>query len=244
MMAEHAVAIAWRGSYSHGTYIPNVIDDKDLIAVHILPLDHYFGLRRYFGLRDTIEVKEGEWDIVCYEFRKLVSLLKKGNPNVIALLHQPGRQFIEMSAEFFEFRRNAHLFNSKQIYKSFIGYANTQMYKMTHLAFEGYMGEKRKALVQKFGYDTKNAAHLIRLMRMAVEWLETLKFTVQRHDAKELIQIKTGEWELARVKEEADRLFKLAEQKFEKCTLPEEPDHAAIDKLCVKIIGDHYGRFD
>lgn len=33
------------------------------------------------------------------------------------------------------------------------------------------MGEKRKQLVAKHGYDTKNASHLIRLLRMGMEFL-------------------------------------------------------------------------
>lgn len=37
--------------------------------------------------------------------------------------------------------------------------------------FSGYMGEKRKAMVRKYQYDVKNAAHLIRLLRMGAEFL-------------------------------------------------------------------------
>jgi predicted nucleotidyltransferase len=39
--------------------------------------------------------------------------------------------------------------------------------------FSGYMGEKRKAMVRKYQYDVKNAAHLIRLLRMGAEFIET-----------------------------------------------------------------------
>jgi len=35
----------------------------------------------------------------------------------------------------------------------------------------GYLGDKRKQLVLKHGYDAKNAAHLIRLLRMGIEFL-------------------------------------------------------------------------
>ena len=35
----------------------------------------------------------------------------------------------------------------------------------------GYMGQKRRELVRRVGYDAKNAAHLIRLLRMGIEFL-------------------------------------------------------------------------
>lgn len=57
------------------------------------------------------------------------------------------------------------------------------------------MGERRKALVRRHGYDTKNAAHLIRLLRMGIEFLQSGELLVDRsgHDAGELLAIKRGE---------------------------------------------------
>src|SRR4051812_30660265 len=91
---DYSIITAWRGSIAHGTYAPssdpNSIDDKDLMCVDILPLDFYWGLHDdYMGRRQTVEIKEGEWDVVCYEFLKMVRLLKRGNPNVISLLWLP-----------------------------------------------------------------------------------------------------------------------------------------------------------
>jgi len=62
------------------------------------------------------------------------------------------------------------------------------------------MGTKRKMLVEKYGYDCKNAAHLIRLLRMGVEFLKDGRLYVMREDAKQLIEIKRGEWTLEQVK--------------------------------------------
>ena len=98
------------------------------------------------------------------------------------------------------------------------------------------MGSKRKALVEQFGYDCKNASHLIRLLRMSIEFLDTGELIVKRPDAEELLEIKRGEWELERVKEEADVLFKLAEKAYNKSTLPERPDAEYVNKICVEII--------
>lgn len=52
--------------------------------------------------------------------------------------------------------------------------------------------EKRSELEEKFGYDTKHAMHLVRLMRMGLEALSQEQIIVQRPDAKELLEIRNG----------------------------------------------------
>lgn len=107
--------------------------------------------------------------------------------------------------------------------------------------FSGYMGEKRKRLVQQLGFDAKNASHLIRLLRMGIEFMESGVLQVRRADAAELLAIKQGQWSLERIQEEADRLFDKAEQVIETSPLAEEPDHARANQLLVKLHLDMYG---
>jgi hypothetical protein len=100
--------------------------------------------------------------------------------------------------------------------------------------FQGYMGEKRKRLVKRHGYDTKNASHLIRLLRMAVGFLQTGEMEVYRPDAAELIDIKQGKWPLERVKAHAEELFAQAKTAKEWSRLPKTPDVDAIDSLTIE----------
>jgi hypothetical protein len=58
-------------------------------------------------------------------------------------------------------------------------------------------------------YDSKNAAHLIRLLRMGIEFLIEGAMYVERADGPELLEIKRGGWTLGKVKAEAERLFQL-----------------------------------
>jgi len=51
---------------------------------------------------------------------------------------------------------------------------------------------KRNELEQQYGYDTKHALHLVRLMRMAKEILTTGIVNVYRADADELLAIRNG----------------------------------------------------
>lgn len=242
-LGEWAQIIAYRGSIAHGMYTspkePTSIDDKDVMAVCIPDQNYYFALKEY-GSRGTREIKQHEWDIVVYEWKKFIFLLRQGNPNVLSMLWLDPKHYIKLGEAGHKLIEARQLFVGKHVYRSFSGYAHAQLYKMTHLAFEGYMGKKRKTLVQKFGYDTKNAAHLIRLLRMAIEFLNDGRLYVERHDATQLLQIKRGEWELEKVKEEADRLFKMADDAFLKSTLPVEPDLDKINEMSTAILTEHF----
>jgi len=100
----------------------------------------------------------------------------------------------------------------------------------------GFMGAKRKALVEKYGYDTKNAAHLIRLLRMGKEFLELGHLQVYRHDADELLAIKRGEWPLECVKKEAEVEFAHMDEALRDSPLPDKPDFHAIDRMVTDIM--------
>lgn len=229
----------YRGSIAHGMYVPqsdpDSIDDKDTMAFCVPPLDHFFGLRE-FGSRGTQEIKRGEWDIVVYEARKAIRMLAQGNPNVLSMLWLPDSMLITVTAGGRHLLDHRDLFVGRHAYKAFVGYAVAQMRKMEGGACKGYMGDKRKALVERHGYDTKNAAHLIRLLRMGIEFVRDGELNVHRYDAQELLAIKAGEWPLAKVKAEAERLFRRAEDAYDRSTLPVRPDVEAVNRLCVEIV--------
>ncbi len=104
----------------------------------------------------------------------------------------------------------------------------------------GYMGKKRRELVRRVGYDAKNAAHLIRLLRMGIEFLTEGTLYVERPDATELLDIKRGVWPLEQVKAEAERLFQLAQEAYVRSSLPPEPDRARAEQLCVEMISEYH----
>lgn len=232
---------AYRGSIAHGMYEPstepNSIDDKDTMALCVPPVSYYLGLGE-FGSRGTQEIVRDEWDIVVYEARKAIRLLAQGNPNVLSLLWLPPTMYIKKTVPGRLLIDNRDHFVGKHVYKPFVGYAKAQLHKMEHGAHQGYMGEKRKALVAKHGYDTKNASHLIRLLRMGIEFMSSGELQVDRGglDATELLDIKHGEWSLSRVQEEATRLFELAYDAYVRSPLPPGPDREAIGELCVAVI--------
>ena len=235
---DWCILLGYRGSISHGTYKsnkdPNSIDDKDVMGICIPSIDYYYGLKT-FGSRGTVEIKKDVWDIVLYEYRKAIRLLEKGNPNILSLLWLEPQYYLKITEAGQMLLDNRHLFVGKHVYHSYVGYANGQLHRMTHAACKGYMGEKRKRLVAKYGYDTKNAAHLIRILRMGIEFLMDGELHVLRNDAQQLLEIKAGEWSLEKVKEEAGKLFELAKVAYIQSRLPVKPDHEKVNQLCVDI---------
>lgn len=98
---------------------------------------------------------------------------------------------------------------------------------------------KRAELEAKWGYDTKHAAHLIRLMRQGYEMMTTGEVHVRRPDAKELLAIRNeGIWSY-------DKLIGFAEEMDAKldvyydsgeCKLPKNPDINFLNDLCQTVI--------
>jgi hypothetical protein len=287
--------VAYVGSHSHGTFIPttdpNGLDDVDMMGI-ILPPPEYVvsGLASW----ENWNCQHEELDIVTYSVSKWVGLLAKGNPNVLGLLWLRPEHYLKRTWLADVFIRNRDLFATKDVYKSFAGYAAGQLHKMTsyspeiqseidalekELAIAGwklseimdrrplpmpigidpgeangkadrlrhlrakyhsaYQGEKRRNLVVKNGYDTKNAAHLVRLLAMCKEFMETGVLNVFRtHDEALLKDIKNGVFKLDDVKAMAEQLFDEVKVARDASTLPDTPNIKAITKIVTEATLD------
>lgn len=224
----------YRGSLAHGTH-GSVLDDIDVIGVFVATPENYIGLSKIETI-DRVCVAE-KYDFVMYEVRKYISLLLKSNPNVLSLLFLPQNLYITQSEWGLRLIENRKMFISKHLYKSFGGYAYGQLRRMTRASTDqAFQGKKRRERFEKFGYDCKNASHLIRLLKMGMEALVTGEINVVRHDAKQLREIKAGEWSLAQVEIEAKRLYILMEEAFVKSELPAKPDFQGAERLLMDII--------
>lgn len=239
-LAPQSAIIVYRGSHAHGTYRPpsepDSVDDIDLACVTLGSPEMYFGL----GRKDTIERMEGQWDIVAHDIRKFIMLLIKGNPNMLSLLWAMPEHYLKVTPAGQRLIGSRDMFSSKATYDSFTGYAKGQLHKMESMVFNGYMGEKRKKLVEKYSYDTKNAAHAVRIYRMGIELLETGRLNVFRPDADELVAIKRGSLKLEQVKDMAAELAVRAEAALKSSALPEAVDREAAEGLLVSILSDHF----
>jgi len=237
-LAESLVLLGRRGSESHGTFVPSTdpdsIDDRDLMGVCIPPAPWLLGMRRWEGAESI----KGVWDVVLYDYRKFVRLLVKQNPNVIGMLWLEPEDYLAQSPESRELIDARLAFRSRDAaYESFQGYAYGQLKKMNGGVFRGYMGEKRKKLVTRVGYDAKNASHLVRLLHMGAEYQRTGKLQVRRTwDRDMLIEIKTGKWPLTQVKTYVESKFEDMRAAKAESVLPDACDEAAIEEIATRAM--------
>lgn len=110
-------------------------------------------------------------------------------------------------------------------------------------AFQRWQRERnpaRAALEAAHGYDTKHASHLVRLLRMAVEILETGKVHVWRgdRDAEELRAIREGAWSydqlLAFAEAQEARLRTLEREGV--VAVPQRVDRHAVEALVQELV--------
>jgi len=232
----------YRGSIAHGLVINEgkfAIDDEDLFGIFIMPLDYYLNLDGYHLLHDVVEIKSGSKDIIEYELRKFVYLLSKCNPNVLSFLWNKPEFYTTITPCGQWLIENRKIFLSRHLlYKAYTGYAFGQLHRITHQVYEGYMGEKRKKLVDEFGYDTKNAAHLLRLLKQCIEVMQTGELKVYRDEDRDfLLEVKKGTYTLEEIKNFANDLFEEAEKEYHRCkVIPPYNDRVKIDALLATII--------
>lgn len=236
------------GSHSHGTHIPstdeNSIDDVDYMGIVLPPPSFTFGVNGLDKRWKSTVFKFEELDCVFYSLQHFVALLLKGNPNVLGLLWLNAKDVVFKTKMWDTLKRNRHIFVSKRSYEAFRGTAKAHFEGMKgDGAYKGYMGEKRKKIVNTFGYDVKDAAHMLRILRMGIEFFETGDVNVDRtgRDSVLLKQIKRGEYTLEQVKGMWTRLDQLLKESFETTTLPDTPDVNIADELLQRATIAGYG---
>jgi hypothetical protein len=94
----------------------------------------------------------------------------------------------------------------------------------------------RAALEKKFSYDTKHGGHLVRLMRMCGEILDTGKVIVKRPDYEELLEIRNGAWSYERLMEFAESEDLRMDEKYKTSKLQKSVDFKKVNDLCVQLV--------
>jgi uncharacterized protein len=118
-------------------------------------------------------------------------------------------------------------------------YTNALREWQSYQNWESQRNKARSELEKKYGYDTKHAMHLVRLIRMGKEILGEGKVQVFRPDREELLFIRNGGWTFEQVEEYSSKMEQEIIKVAETSKLPKEPDRIKIDQLCMGII-DRY----
>lgn len=176
------------------------------------------------------------YDLQIFSIVKYFSLCMDNNPNMIDSLFTPDFAVLHITAVGRMVREKRDLFLHKGAWHRFKGYAYSQLHKIDIKNPEG----KRKELVEKHGYDTKYAYHVIRLLNEAEQILVDQTIDLQKN-REQLKSIRRGEWSLEDLKlwsssKEAD-----LEKVYLESKLQHSPDEEAIKNLLMNCLEHHYG---
>src|SRR5215469_3852753 len=189
------------GSTVHGLNVQDGIEDLDEMAVCVEDYDAALGLSAPFEqfIYRTAAIREGrhgaksyagDLDLVVYSLRKWLRLALNGNPTILLLLFAPTERHDAHGAQL---RALAPSIVSRRAGRAFIGYLDAQRYRLT--GERGGKDVNRPELVERYGFDTKYAMHMLRLGYQGVELLETgrLSLPMREPERSWLRGVRTGE---------------------------------------------------
>ena len=239
------------GSGAHGITIDGGNDDRDEMGICLEPPAFVTGLARVpngvDGAEERIAFEQyerhtawdrpggvaersgaGDLDVIVYSARKWCRLALAGNPTVLIPLFVPDEETMVRTAPACELVANAHRFVSKLAADRFLGYLRAQRGAVTG---EAGAHPNRPELVAVHGYDTKYAAHALRLGVQGVELLTAGRMSLPmepEHRAR-LRAVRRGEVPLREVLNELDDYERLLSELRLSGAVSDQPDRRWVD---------------
>jgi len=244
--------ITLMGSHSYGNATPEsdydfygfLIPPAEVLFPHLRGEIPEFGRHKENFLQYQIHGFEdptwGKIDLYLYTLPRYFQLVMEGNPNMVDSLFTPD-DCVKFSTPISRIvRYNRKRFLSQKCYHTFRGMAFSHMKRITNRTREG----KRAELVEKFGYDVKDASHMVRCLLEVKQILFEGDLDLTRN-ATLLTEIKSGGWSLEDVRKffmiEMDILDGTLDCEPEKFAVPYEPDEDFIRELLYDCLEVRYG---
>lgn len=238
------------GSSAYGVSSDN--SDTDLYGFAIPPKDwvfpHLAGFVPGFGTHPPkfdqfqqhhVKSDNGnEYDFSIYGIVKYLDLLMDCNPNIVDSIWVPANCITHCTAIGQMVRDQRKLFLHKGAWHRFRGYAYSQLHKIQNK--QNATSERRKDLIERYGYDVKFAYHVVRLLDECQQILETGEIDLQR-DRERLKAIRRGEWTEEQIRDFFSAKEKELEALYQSSLLRYEPDEQAIKQLLLNCLEHHYG---
>jgi len=233
------------GSDLHGAQLVNK-HDEDWYGVYVEPPEMVIGLKDFphyvwSTAGDTKRNEPGDMDICFYSLRKWVKLAAGGNPTCLSYLFSDNT--LEVTDLWDNVVESRKLFLSKACAEQFKGFANAQLQRVMGERGKGKHGQ-RPELEEKFGYDTKAAMHVMRLLGEGIELMQTGKITYPRPNKDLLISVRCGKYDQPFIKDMADHLFNDLNRAQQESVLPDEVDKTAISKYLTQYYLRYWGNVD
>lgn len=225
------------GSTVHGIGVEGT-DDRDELGVCIEPPEYVIGLRHFeqYTYRTQPEGARsgpGDLDLVLYGLRKFASLALKGNPSILLLFNVPDEKCVVLNVLGRRLRDLAPAFASKKAGAAFLGYMQQQRQRL--MGERGQMNVKRPELIERYGFDTKYAGHIIRLGFQGVAYMQTGAFPIPMPDEQRdfILAVRTGQVAENDVLTHAGMLEAKLKDEIDSTWLPDEPDYDDVNKFLI-----------
>lgn len=236
----YLIAIAISGSHSYGMQTKE--SDYDIMGLFLPPIDYILGMKH---VEQVMVSKKDEVEGVIYDFRKWFRLMIDQNPNTLELLwHEPNMYVYRddiIWPMIFEEREN---FLSKKLKHSFGGYAFAQLNRLDKLNEKVNQNKKRLEEFEKFGYSTKNASHMMRLLNMCFDALIEKEIKVMRPERQLLISIRKGDFSYKEIIDMANKKFTMIEEAYMRSDLRNKVDLQFANRKHIEILERYLGILD
>jgi predicted nucleotidyltransferase len=176
------------------------------------------------------------YDLTVFGIVKFFQLAMENNPNVIDSLFTPATCVLHSTRVGNLVRENRQRFLHRGAGPKFKGYAYSQLHK---LAIKEPTG-KRAEIVERHGYDTKFAYHVVRLLGEVEQILVEGDIDLQR-DNERLKAIRRGEWSEDRLRQWAADKETDLERAYAASSLRATPDEDGLKALLLNCLEEHYG---
>ncbi len=237
-VAPATIYLAYHGSRAYGTAIEG--SDTDIRGMFVPPLKV---ISDPYESKEQVGHHDQRFDILIFDFRKLLKLAAQGNPNITESFWVDKESWIWSTPLWEMVHSHRESFLSKEMGKRFIGYSLGEL-KSLKLAYSGGVPATsvRYELYEKYGFDTKAAMHATRVSRMCKELINEGKIIIKRPDAEELKRIRNGRCSIEHVIEEVSDNLMQATNSLNACSLPDSVDKALVQSLCREILTERlYG---
>jgi uncharacterized protein len=237
------------GSTLHGTSVNDGLEDLDLMAICVERPQQFIG----FSPTDTwtertkpigVRSEAGDVDLSIYGLRKFLSLALKGNPTILLALFAPMDFLRWYDTRGLELQKLAPFIVSKQVFQPFRGYMKQQHERL--LGLRGQRNVTRPELVDRYGYDTKYAGHIVRLGLQGEELLMEGKLTLPMKPAhrEAVLKVRTGGYTLAQVSEVIIDSENRLQTAFDKSPLRLWPDRAFVQQWMMRTYTEAWKAHD
>jgi hypothetical protein len=233
----NTVLLGLVGSTVHGLTVEDA-DDRDEMGICVEPPEYVIGLRPfeqwvYRTQPEGARSGPGDIDRTVYSLRKWCRLALAGNPTVMLLLHVPDEQCSIVEPPGRELRANKPWFASRRAGRAYLGYMERQRDRMT--GERGQMRVNRPELIERYGFDTKYAGHVLRLGYQGNEFLETgaLTLPMREPERTRILDVRNGHVSFNEVLAEADDLQRQLETLLQTSPLPERANQAAVEEFLI-----------